>query len=914
MFLDDSLSFSKGLVVKTEQPTAKEAMNLNSAKGDSQMTLITTGATTAAVETESLPGLERRRRRRKVTEGHDATTMTTTPGKTAKIAETPAAVPNNSIDQNEAEAHASTARPSCSYTTMIMEVFQASNKTRLDLPDIYGGVMAKYPYYRKANKVWQSSVRHALSQSKFFYKMERGPDEPGKGSLWVIDTRNTFTPNPPRKRKASTGGDYQSATACPVHSKDRHAVAPASKLVCTTTTVEPLEDERARGFHPSAASIPSPAASDDTDDINAVRRSGRARRPPRTKEADEYATTMAALPSHSRKPSLVMGTSLSTPPSSPMPQEHHHSETKMPASRVTSPPPSVARKRSSSIRSDKNLTGSGPFSSRTNPHFTIELPTYSPKKSSTSPRRTPSNLDLDLANIPGVVTSPRIRRPPQKLAEFVSSEDFKADPCGKRPALSSGSAFTSSFGANTDRTTTSSPVSSSTGSGSGVGEGAGMTERRVERRGRKRSRPDVVGCPSSSQQQQHTAGRRSNRKGMAVEDNAKSLIGLQGNTTLPVAMTTHCHAVVGGGAPAFISLKDLELSHAASLDNYDDEEDEHEEEEDYFGLHKRRNYRTSSSSRRYGSTGRQSQHETYEQRRQAGIQQIVVASLDWYEESDSEDDDVDVEVGVDVDGDSDLDMDNNNNNDNNSCNSSNVGVHGGTARSGFDSGFDSGSDSCKGFVRDGGWMMTETGNETTVGAAELARAGLEDIGGVTSVTDAFETVCMLAPEDEDQVVIDSAAAVGTVVDVDVATVPSHFMQPVEMPSGAGLMEQNGVHVHGSQAVSAAVDTSSLLLPVTIDTSSSLELVSLEAAAGVMPMIPGGILKELVAATTAVLEVSKSVAGSGVVAEPMEVEMEDEHSGDACVHIESMIAATVTTATATTTAELKADNYMGWLNL
>ncbi|KAK3845322.1 MAG: fork head domain-containing protein, partial [Linnemannia gamsii] len=165
------------------------------------MILITAGTTATAVETESSPGSDRRRRKR-VTEGHDTITATSPPAKTAKKVNTPAAVPNNSVDRYDVSTSASTARPTCSYTTMIMEVFQASHKTKMDLPDIYGGVMAMYPYYRKANKVWQSSVRHALSQSKFFCKMERGPDEPGKGNLWTVDTQNTLTPNPPRKRKA----------------------------------------------------------------------------------------------------------------------------------------------------------------------------------------------------------------------------------------------------------------------------------------------------------------------------------------------------------------------------------------------------------------------------------------------------------------------------------------------------------------------------------------------------------------------------------------------------------------------------------------------------------------------------------------------------------------------------------------
>ncbi|KAK3808168.1 MAG: fork head domain-containing protein [Linnemannia elongata] len=412
-----SSSTSKGLVVVCRSEPTKETMSSNPTM-DSQMASTTAGAATfATVETVLSPveSSEKRVRKKRVSEGHN----TTPAAKAAKNAESPASTSNNNrLERRKASSSSSvntspTARPACSYTTMIMEVFQESSKVKLDLPDIYGGIMGKYPFYRKAGKVWQSSVRHALSQSKFFCKLERGPGEPGKGSLWIIGSENKQTPHHSRKRKASGGnlgaGDHVSGTSCP---NSRSRIAHSPKLACTTATIgESFENEKSREFHSSPASIPSPAASDDIDDGGTVRRSGRARRPPRTKEADDYITTA----SHSRKPSLVAGASLSTPPSSPAPQDHH-SETN---ARMTSPPP-PSRKRSSSIRSDRSLTG--PLVSRMN-HFTIDLPHYTSTMSApatpaatpgTLPRRAP--LDLELASIPGVVTSPRIRRPPQKLA------------------------------------------------------------------------------------------------------------------------------------------------------------------------------------------------------------------------------------------------------------------------------------------------------------------------------------------------------------------------------------------------------------------------------------------------------------------------------------------------------------------
>ncbi|KAG9065594.1 Forkhead box protein J3 [Linnemannia hyalina] len=855
---------------------------------DSRMASTTTGTTTfVTVETVSLPvesSEKMARRRRRVSEGHN----TTPAAKSTKNAENPTSNNNNNrLERRKASssssATSSTARPACSYTTMIMEVFQASSKVKLDLPDIYSGIMDKYPFYRKAGKVWQSSVRHALSQSKFFCKLERGPGEPGKGSLWIIDTENKQTSNHSRKRKASGGNlganDYVSASPCPTtHSRIAHS----PKLACTTATIgKSFDDEKSRGLHSSAASIPSPAASDDVDDGGTVRRSGRARRPPRTKEADDYITTA----SHSRKPSLVTGASLSTPPSSPAPQDHP-SETN---ARMTSPPP-PSRRRSSSIRSDRSVTG--PAVSRMS-HFTIDLPHYSPTISvpatptvfpGAHPRR--ALLDQELASIPGVVTSPRVRRPPQKLAEFVSSEDFKA-------SLVSASSSSSLTSGNQDRAATAT-ATTTTAPGAESGQ-------RIERRGRKRALPDGDQSASSSQQQQKGVSdgtvTRSNKRANTVNGgrtkDAAAPARQQSASSLPAPVPTAQSRVgsITGSAPAFISLKDLELSHAASL------EEDYDDEDDCFGAGGRNNNRGGArgvSLRRHGGCRPVCHNETYEQRRLAGIQQIVVASLDWYDESDSEDDE---EEDDGMEGDSDIDM--GDINDESTAVVGRVGG-GGTARSGCDSGFDSESESCKGFVREAGWMMTA---EATELAEEL------DIDNAASSqvlercqSEAFETVCIAPAE---------VLAVG-------GAVASHFLDL----TGAGLVvDQDG---DGLQPSSVAVDESSLLPIISGDEPSPLADM-IESGTGVvesgqpapawtLPMIPGGVLKELAAVTVAALEVSgdKSVSGVEDIAGPTEVELE-ENGGDATVHIEAATT-TVAAATASETTEMKADNYMGWLNL
>jgi len=211
------------------------------------------------------------------------------------------------------------------------------------------------------------------------------------------------------------------------------------KLDCMTKAPSEAPESRV-SFSPAPypESVPSPAASEDAEDVKSPRRSRRARRPPRPKEVEEYIN-------HIRLPSLTSA-SLSTPPSSPLPQGQEREVIATPS-----------RKRSGSVRAEKitlaTLTAAAPMTAPTTVAgvavassledskcqvSSLSVPS-TPSASTPSTPSTPtttfsrkSTQDLDLASIPGVVTTQRVRRPPQNLAEFVSSEDFKAAPCGRR--------------------------------------------------------------------------------------------------------------------------------------------------------------------------------------------------------------------------------------------------------------------------------------------------------------------------------------------------------------------------------------------------------------------------------------------------------------------------------------------------
>lgn len=77
-------------------------------------------------------------------------------------------------------------KPPYSFSSLIFMAIEDSVEKALPVKEIYAWIVKHFPYFQTAPTGWKNSVRHNLSLSKSFQKVEKAPNM-GKGSLWRVD-------------------------------------------------------------------------------------------------------------------------------------------------------------------------------------------------------------------------------------------------------------------------------------------------------------------------------------------------------------------------------------------------------------------------------------------------------------------------------------------------------------------------------------------------------------------------------------------------------------------------------------------------------------------------------------------------------------------------------------------------------
>ncbi|XP_078518238.1 forkhead box protein N2-like [Lissotriton helveticus] len=82
------------------------------------------------------------------------------------------------------------AKPPYSFSSLIFMAIEGSRSKCLPVKDIYSWILNTFPYYKEASLGWKNSVRHNLSLSKCFRKVQTDSAKiEGKGSLWCVEPK-----------------------------------------------------------------------------------------------------------------------------------------------------------------------------------------------------------------------------------------------------------------------------------------------------------------------------------------------------------------------------------------------------------------------------------------------------------------------------------------------------------------------------------------------------------------------------------------------------------------------------------------------------------------------------------------------------------------------------------------------------
>ncbi|VDK35866.1 unnamed protein product [Taenia asiatica] len=131
-------------------------------------------------------------------------------------------------------------KPPYSYAQLIVQAIVSAPNRRLTLSDIYNYISTQFPYYKPTQKGWQNSIRHNLSLNRYFIRIPRGQEEPGKGAFWRLDPESeahlVVKAFQKRRQRSYAVPAYVTSNTSPQRNSGSTAAATAAAGITTTTT------------------------------------------------------------------------------------------------------------------------------------------------------------------------------------------------------------------------------------------------------------------------------------------------------------------------------------------------------------------------------------------------------------------------------------------------------------------------------------------------------------------------------------------------------------------------------------------------------------------------------------------------------------------------------------------------------
>nr|CDS21220.1 forkhead box protein K1 [Echinococcus granulosus] len=131
-------------------------------------------------------------------------------------------------------------KPPYSYAQLIVQAIVSAPNRRLTLADIYSYISTQFPYYKPSQKGWQNSIRHNLSLNRYFIRIPRGQEEPGKGAFWRLDPDSeahlVVKAFQKRRQRSYVVPAYVASGASPQRNSGPTATAAAAAAGTTVTT------------------------------------------------------------------------------------------------------------------------------------------------------------------------------------------------------------------------------------------------------------------------------------------------------------------------------------------------------------------------------------------------------------------------------------------------------------------------------------------------------------------------------------------------------------------------------------------------------------------------------------------------------------------------------------------------------